>query len=123
MVERRENYRFDVYNEVRGSFFSREGLMVKDMSMNGLNILSTFQPKVGSAYLINLRNNGLHQSFRIKVVRSEVFFPAAANEAVRANEIVFTSGAVFFELNDHRRNFIIAALENHFKDLSAPRHG
>ena len=119
-MERRANYRFDVLNEVRGSFSSHDGLYVKNMSMNGLNVLSSFKPAVGGSYLIQLKgSNGARQNFKIQVVRAEVFKFNSEESQVLPYRIIFSSGAVFLDLTDDRRNFLIGLLEGHFKDLTA----
>lgn len=119
-MERRANYRFDVLNEVRGSFSTHEGLYVKNMSMNGLNVLSSFKPAIGGSYLIQLKSSSsARQNFKIQVVRAEVFKFNSEESKVLPYRIIFSSGAVFLDLTDERRNFIIGLLEGHFKDLTA----
>ena len=117
-MERRANHRFDVFHEVLGSFSDHENLYVKNMSMNGLNVLSSFKPIVGSSYLIHLNSSSNRkQSFKIQVVRAEVYNFNSAELKVLPQRIVFSSGAVFLDLTDDRRNFLISLLESHFKDL------
>ena len=117
-MERRANYRFDVLNEVRGSFSTHEGLYVKNMSMNGLSVLSSFKPVIGRSYLVQLKSSGsTRQSFKIQVVRAEVFKFNSEESKMLPQRIIFSSGAVFLDMTDERRNFIIGLLEGHFKDL------
>ena len=117
-MERRANHRFDVFHEVLGSFSDLENLYVKNMSMNGLNVLSSFKPVVGSSYLIHLNSSSNRkQSFKIQVVRAEVHNFNSAELKALPRRIVFSSGAVFLDMTDDRRNFLISLLESHFKDL------
>jgi len=117
-MERRANHRFDVFHEVLGSFSDLENLYVKNMSMNGLNVLSSFKPVVGSSYLIHLNSSSNRkQSFKIQVVRAEVHNFNSAELKALPRQIVFSSGAVFLDMTDDRRNFLISLLESHFKDL------
>ena len=117
-MERRANHRFNVFHKVLGSFSAHENLYVKNMSMNGLNVLSGFKPVVGSSYLIHLNGSSTRkQSFKIQVVRAEVHSFNSAELKVLPQRIVFSSGAVFLDITDDRRNFLISLLESHFKDL------
>jgi hypothetical protein len=117
-MERRGNHRFDVFHEVFGSFSAHEAIYVKNMSMNGLNVLSSFKPVVGNSYLIHLNSSSNRkQSFKIQVVRAEVQSFNSAELKVLPQRIVFSSGAIFLDMTDDRRNFLISLLESHFKDL------
>jgi hypothetical protein len=119
-MERRANHRFNVSYKVLGSFSAQENLFVKNMSMNGLNVLSGFKPVVGGSYLIHLNGSSTRrQSFKILVVRAEVHSFNSADLKVLPERIVFSSGAVFLDMTDDRRNFLISLLEGHFKDLSS----
>ncbi len=117
-MEHRANHRFYVFPKVLGSFSTHENLYVKNLSMNGLNVLGSFKPVVGSSYLIHL-NGGSNrkQSFKIQVVRAEVHSLNSAELALLPQRIVFSSGAVFLDMTDDRRNFLISLLEGQFKDL------
>jgi hypothetical protein len=117
-MERRANHRFDVFYKVLGSFSTHENLYVKNMSMNGLNVLSSFKPVVGSSYLIHLNGgSNRNQSFKIQVVRAEVHSFNSTELKVLPQRIVFSSGAIFLDMTDDRRNFLISLLEIHFNDL------
>ncbi len=73
-MEKRKNTRFDVSQEMKGKLLNVVSFVANNISVDGINLVSNFQPVIGSTYKIYLMHNrdNIQQDFEIEINRAEV---------------------------------------------------
>ena len=68
-MERRKSVRYNGLSDLMGKLYNVVNFHVKNISKDGINIVSHFQPNIGSSYVIYINNEGQIQDFHIRVIR------------------------------------------------------
>lgn len=55
-MEKRKNNRFNALNAMKGKLYNVVNSLVKNISKEGLNLISNFQPTIGTTHKIFLFN-------------------------------------------------------------------
>lgn len=69
MEKKRKNYRYQVRNEVVGSFNNREKFLLKDFNPEGLQLVAGFSPLEGSRYKLKIHDYQRDLVLDVQVVR------------------------------------------------------
>ena len=121
-MEKRKSNRFDALNEMKGKLFNVVNFLVNNISNEGLNLVSNFQPVIGSSYKIFLFNtaDGSQQDFEIEINRAEVDAFDAQKYAALSPGLLFSIGARFKNLNEKQQEFLTRFLK---KKSASPEEG
>jgi hypothetical protein len=121
-MEKRRNTRFDVLHDLKGKLLNVVSFLVKNISLNGINMVSNFQPVIGSHYKMFLVKNinGEQMEFEIEISRAEVEAFDAKNYANLSPGLLFSIGAKFKNLSATQKQFLILFLE---KKMAPPPEG
>jgi hypothetical protein len=111
-MEKREKKRFFKVDKLKGKLFNVVEFRVKDISLCGINIISSLNPTVGTDYMIYLYNKGQKQDFMINVVRAEVIPFKEKFSLGSYHGAFFSIGCKFINHNEERIRFLEAAMES-----------
>jgi len=112
-MEKRKNARFDALQEMKGKLYNVVSFLVNNISIDGLNLVSNFQPVIGSSYKIYLTHNqaGSQQDFEIEITRAEVATFDSKKYSSLPPGLLFSIGARFKALDPAQREFLVAFLK------------
>ena len=118
-MEKRKNNRFNALNEMKGKLYNVVNFLVKNISKEGLNLISNFQPIIGSSYKIFLFNttDGSQQDFEIEINRAQVESFNAKKYAALSPGLLYSIGASFNNLNEKQLEFLTRFLKNKSANL------
>jgi hypothetical protein len=121
-MEKRKNNRFNALNEMKGKLYNVVNFLVKNISKEGLNLISNFQPIIGSSYKIFLFNttDGSQQDFEIEINRAQVESFNAKKYAALSPGLLYSIGASFNNLNEKQLEFLTRFLK---KKSANPEQG
>jgi ribosomal protein L24 len=109
-MEKRKNARFDVSAEMKGKLLNVVSFVANNISVEGINLVSNFQPVIGSTYKIYLMHNrdNIQQDFEIEINRAEVaVFDSKKYDALPPG-LLFSIGAKFKNMSE-KQNEILAS--------------
>lgn len=108
-MEKRKSARFDVSREMKGKLLNVVSFVANNISSEGINLVSNFQPVIGSTYKIYLigRDNR-QQDFEIEINRAEVASFDGARYAALSPGLLFSIGARFRN-NSEKQNAFLAS--------------
>lgn len=111
-MEKRKSARFDVSREMKGKLLNVVSFVANNISAEGINLVSNFQPVVGSTYKIYLigRDNR-QQDFEIEISRAEVAAPAGAGQAALPPGLHFSIGARFKGNSEKQKAFLASFMK------------
>ena len=112
-MEKRKNTRYNVLQEMKGKLYNVVSFLVNNISIDGINLVSNFQPVIGSIYKIYLVHNsdGSQQDFAIEITRAEVTAFESEKHSTLAPGLLFSIGARFRTLEQKQRDFLVAFLK------------
>lgn len=112
-MEKRKSARFDVSREMKGKLLNVVSFVANNISSEGINLVSNFQPVVGSAYKIYLigRDNR-QQEFEIEINRAEVAPFDNARYAALPKGLLFSIGARFKNNSEAQRSFLASYMKS-----------
>ncbi len=105
-MERRKSVRYDGLSDLMGKLYNVVNFHVKNISKDGINIVSHFQPNIGSSYIIYINNEGQVQDFHIRVIRAEVYSFDSGESSSNSGGMRYSIGAVFEQIDETRKKFI-----------------
>jgi hypothetical protein len=113
-MEKRKSNRFNALDEMKGKLYNVVNFLVKNISKEGLNLISNFQPVIGSAHKIILFNttNDSQQDFEIEINRAQVESFNAKKYAALSPGLLYSIGARFYNLNEKQLEFLTRFLKN-----------
>lgn len=113
-MEKRKNNRFNALNEMKGKLYNVLNFLVKNIIKEGLNLISNFQPIIGSSHKIFLFNttDGSQQDFEIEINRAQVESVNVQKYAALSPGLLYSIGASFNNLNEKQLEFLIRFLKN-----------
>jgi hypothetical protein len=121
-MEKRKSNRFNALNEMKGKLYNVVNFLVKNISKEGLNMISNFQPVIGSNYKIYIFNttDSSQQNFEIEINRAQVESFNAKKYAALSPGLLYSIGASFNNLNEKQLEFLTQFLK---KKSAGPEQG
>ena len=121
-MEKRKSNRFNALNEMNGKLYNVVNFLVKNISIEGLNLVSNFQPSIGSSYKIFLFNTAddSQQDFEIEINRAQVEPFDDIKYTALAPGLLFSFGAHFNNLDEKQLEFLTQFLK---KKSAIPEQG
>lgn len=109
-MEKRKNSRFDVSLVMKGKLLNAVSFVANNISLTGINLVSNFQPVIGSTYKIYLMHNrdNIQQDFEIEINRAEVAVFDSKKYASLSPGLLFSIGARFKDMNEKQREFLVS---------------
>lgn len=107
-MEKRKNARFDVSLEMKGKLLNVVSFVANNISVEGINLVSNFQPVIGSTYKIYLMHNrdNIQQDFEIEINRAEVAVFDSKKYAALPPGLLFSIGARFKSMNEKQKEIL-----------------
>ena len=72
MGQKRDNQRYELKAELSGKFQNDEIFIVKDISFNGISLISTFSPDIGDKYKLYINSKNKNYEIDIEITRNKV---------------------------------------------------
>ena len=121
-MEKRKSARFDVSQDMKGKLLNVVSFVANNISVEGINLVSNFQPVIGSVYKIYLAHSrdGRQQDFEIEINRAEVAAFDSAKYASLSPGLLFSIGARFRNLSDKQKEFLTSFMK---KNPAGPEEG
>ncbi len=121
-MEKRKNTRFDVSQEMKGKLLNVVSFVANNISIDGINLVSYFQPVIGSSYKIYLihSRDGIQQDFEIEINRAEVATFDSKKYAALPTGLLFSIGARFKNMNEKQKAFLASFMK---KKSNGPDEG
>ena len=107
-MEKRKNARFDVSQEMKGKLLNVVSFVANNISVEGINLVSNFQPTIGSIYKMYLlhSSDGRQQEFDIEITRAEVAPFDNKKYSALPPGLLFSIGAKFKNSNEKQKEFL-----------------
>lgn len=107
-MEKRKCARFDVSQEMKGKLLNVVSFVANNISSEGINLVSNFQPVIGATYKIYLMHSrdNIQQDFEIEINRAEVAVFDSKKYAALPAGLLFSIGARFKNVNDKQREVL-----------------
>jgi len=117
-MEKRRSERINALNEMKGKLYNVVNFLVQNISLDGVNLVSNFQPTIGASYKIFLFNtgDGSQQEFEIEINRARVEPQDQEKYSALPPGLLYSIGAGFINQDEERRDFLTRFLKN--KSLS-----
>jgi len=118
-MEKRRSERIDAMNEMKGKLYNVVNFLVRNISREGLNLVSNFQPVIGSSYKIFLFNtsDNSQQDFEIEINRAQVEAFDPKKFAALEPGLLFSIGASFANQDEKRMDFLAHFLKKRSNTL------
>ncbi len=71
MVQQRKSHRFYIDSVLEGNFLNNEKFLVKDISQDGLNLISNFLPFIGGTYRLKIKHKAGTMVIEFQVLHVE----------------------------------------------------
>jgi len=107
-MEKRKNARFDVSLEMKGKLLNVVSFVANNISAEGINLVSNFQPIIGSTYKIYLMHSrdNIQQDFEIEINRAEVAVFDSRKHASLPPGLLFSIGAKFRNISEKQKEIL-----------------
>lgn len=117
-MEKRKSNRINALNEMKGKLYNVVNFLVKNISKEGLNLISNFQPVIGSSHKIFLfdTSNDSQLDFEIEINRAQVESFNAQKYSALAPGLIYSIGASFVKPNEKQLEFLTRFLKNRSAD-------
>jgi hypothetical protein len=112
-MEKRKSARFDVSQEMKGKLLNVVGFIANNISSEGINLVSNFQPTIGSVYKIYLLHSGdgRQLDFDIEINRAEVAPFDNKKFSTLPPGLLFSIGAKFRNFSDKQKEFLASIMK------------
>ncbi len=112
-MEKRKNTRFDVSQVMKGKLLNVVSFVANNISVEGINLVSNFQPVIGSTYKIYLMHSrdNIQQDFEIEINRAEVAVFDSKKYAALPPGLLFSIGARFKNMNEKQKDFLASFIK------------
>jgi len=118
-MERRKSVRYDGLSDLTGKLYNVINFHVKNISRDGINIISHFQSNIGSSYMIYINNDGQIQDFHIRVLRAEVHSFDSEMDVSHPGGMMYSISAVFEQVDETRKKFIRTLIATKCNNIEA----
>jgi hypothetical protein len=112
-MEKRRSERSNALHEMKGKLYNVVNFLVQNISQEGLNLVSNFQPVIGASYKIFLCNttDNSQEDFEIEINRAQVESFNPEKYAPLAPGLIYSIGAGFINQNEKRLEFLARFLK------------
>ncbi|MDQ1351121.1 MAG: hypothetical protein QG657_1423 [Acidobacteriota bacterium] len=110
MEQKRRNRRFRVECIVNGTFKNQEKCLLKDINFEGLQLIASFSPIIGSTYTLTLKEKDQTQDFNIEVVRVNTGDFNADEKKGLPLGATYLVGARFLDVSEPKKQFLKSLL-------------
>lgn len=110
MEQKRKNRRFRVECHVNGTFKNQEKCLLKDINFDGLQLIASFLPIIGSTYTLTLKEKDQIQDFNIEVVRVTTGGFNADEKNGMPLGVTYLVGARFLDVGEPKKQFLKSLL-------------
>jgi hypothetical protein len=112
-MEKRKSARVDASQDIKGKLLNVVSFIANNVSLDGINLVSNFQPVIGSSYKIYLvhTREGTQQEFEIDINRAEVAAYDSRKHAALPPGLLFSIGARFRNMNEKQKGFLAAYIK------------
>jgi len=121
-MEKRKSARVDASQDMKGKLLNVVSFVANNISLDGINLVSNFQPVIGSVYKIYLINarDGRQQDFEIEINRAEVAAFDSKKYASLSPGLLFSIGARFKNTNEKQNEYLVSFMK---RKSSGPDEG
>jgi hypothetical protein len=121
-MEKRKNTRFDVSQDIKGKLLNVVSFVANNISVEGINLVSNFQPVISSTYKIYLMHSrdNIHQEFDIEINRAEVAVFDSKKYAALPAGLLFSIGARFKNMSEKQKEILASFIK---KKAPGPEEG
>jgi hypothetical protein len=98
---------------MKGKLLNVVGFIANNISSEGINLVSNFQPTIGSVYKIYLLHSvdGRQQDFDIEINRAEVAPFDSKKYSALPPGLLFSIGAKFKDLSPKQKEFLVSVIK------------
>jgi|GEM_PF-513326 len=103
---------FELSTEVRGEFRNREEFIIKDISVGGFNLVSSFSPVINAEHsiVIHYRDNSHIFTIRIAFIHIQEFL--VESKGILRSGPVFSIGCEIKYDNEQQREMVVDIIKN-----------
>lgn len=102
----------ELTHEVTGEFLNREDFMLKNISLNGVNLLSNYSPLIGNIYPVLIHYGGDKHAFTLRIVHSRILRFQDRPEGIFRPGVVYATGCQFIFDNEFQKKLISVIIQN-----------
>ena len=116
MIERRKEKRtdfvikitdyFDLLTEVKGHFKNREPFILKNVSLGGFSLISTYLPDIGPDELVYMEKEGGMIEFAVQIIHANIVQFKTDRLDVFKPGILYSIGCKIKDLSDVQKEYI-----------------
>jgi hypothetical protein len=103
---------FELTNVVTGEFRNREEFLIKNVSLNGFNLISNYPPTIGDPYQIFINYGRVKHEFMVKVIHSRILRFQGEPESVLRPGIVYSTGCEIGFENAAQKKLVLEIIKN-----------
>jgi hypothetical protein len=103
---------FELTKEVTGEFRNREGFLIKNIALGGVNLISNYQPVIGDPYQIFVNYGQEIHEFNVKIIHSRILHFLDKPESVLKTGVVYSSGCEIVYKNEAQKNLVLLIIKN-----------
>lgn len=103
---------FELTNEVTGEFPNRAEFLIKNVSLNGFNLISNYPPTIGDPYQISINYGQDKYEFMVTVIHSRILRFQGQPESVLKPGIVYSTGCEIGFENAAQKKLVLEIIKN-----------
>ena len=116
MGQKRDNQRYELKAELNGKFQNDEIFIVKDVSFNGISLLSVFSPDIGDKYKLYINNKDKVYEIDIEIIRNKmVGFNSKGINILPMGTLHSIAGRIL-DLDGNKKEFLLSLQLNSIYD-------
>ena len=116
MGQKRDNQRYVLKSELNGKFQNDEIFIVKDVSFDGISLLSVFSPDIGDKYKLYINNNDKVYEVNIEITRNKVVGFNSKGENILPMGALHSIAGRILDFNGTREKFLLSLQLNSIYD-------
>jgi len=116
MGQKRDSQRYNLKAELNGKFQNDEIFIVKDVSFDGISLLSVFSPDIGDKYKLYINNNDKVYEVNIEITRNKVVGFNSKGENILPMGALHSIAGKILDLNGTREKFLLSLQLNSIYD-------
>jgi len=105
-----EEFSYKLKNGPTGMKYGK--FVIKDIGFGGVNLVSNYEPDIGSDFRINIERYGRSLKLSIKVIYSNIMKFSTNNEGIFDPGIIYTIGCKIKQVNSKQRECIKHLIKN-----------
>ncbi|MCP5105043.1 MAG: hypothetical protein GY950_16770, partial [bacterium] len=93
-----------------GVFKNREKVLIKDLNLDGMQVIAGFSPIIGSRYTLTVTGKEQVEDFDIQVVRVDAGGYNSDEKGIMPVGVVYSIGARILNLTENKKEFLMGLL-------------